>query len=276
VAIVQPAAGEGSLLATFDGGVYQSTDIQDGWQHIEIGVPGSGTPSVLRTIGSSASAASSVLAAGRGCLLLSEDGGARWQQIALPVRDADVVNAAASTDAVRDRTLYAVTRAVRVAADGSMEPNGLELWQTADLGAHWHRWVHAPTATVMSLAVPPPGGLDASLLVGYAGRVARPMRSAQEVRRGERRPLWQEAQIGASSSAVTAVAISPRVGRDRVVIAAADRQVLLSQDGGASFAAWDDELDVPLVTALSLAARADSGLDAYALGLGGTLWRRRM
>ena len=104
--------------------------------------------------------------------------------------------------------------------------------------------------------------------------MARPLRSAQEVRRGERRPLWQEAQIGNLGSAITAVALSPRVGRDRVVLAASEGQVYLSRDGGATFGAWDHDLDVPLVTALALAETGDGGLTAYALGLGGTLWRR--
>ena len=79
------------------------------------------------------------------------------------------------------------------------------------------------------------------------------MRSAQEVRRGERRPLWQEAQIGNLSSAITAIALSPRVSHDRTVVAAADDGVSLSRDGGATFAAWEHGLDVPLVTALALA-----------------------
>lgn len=276
VAFVQRADGEGTLLATFQSGVYESTDIEDGWRPAESHRLELGRPSKLTPDGNTASAASSVLAAGRECFVLSQDGGVSWHEVPPPVPNADIVNAAASVDVARDRTLYTVVRAGRIAADGSVEPDGLELWQTSDFGAHWHRWLHAPTATVMSLAVPPTGALDTALLVGYAGRVARPMRSAQEVRRGERRPLWQEAQIGYPSSAVTAVAYSPRVGRDRTVLAAADGQVYLSQDGGISFAAWDHELEVPLVTAIALAARPDGGQEAYALGLGGTLWRRRV
>jgi hypothetical protein len=276
VALAQHAAGEPSLLAAFGGGVYQSTDIQDGWRRVEIDGVVASSVSTLTPIGNTASAVSSILAAGPGCFLLSQDGGARWQTVPLPFNAADIVTAAASPDVARDRTLYAVTRAARVVADGSLEPDGLELWQTADLGAHWHRWLHAPSASVMSLAVPPNGTLSAGLLVGYPGRVAQPMRGAQEVRRGDRRPLWQEARIGAPSSAVTAVAMSPRVGQDRVVAAAAGSQVFLSQDGGASFATWDHELAVPLVTALALAARTGGGLEVYALGLGGTLWRHRV
>src|SRR5262249_24098072 len=156
------------------------------------------------------------------------------------------------------------------------EPAGLELWQTSDLGGRWSRWLQSPNATVMPIAVPLAGDLDVSVLVGHAGRVGRPVRSAQEVRRGERRPLWQEAQIGNPASAVTALALSPHLRADRVVLAAADNAVYLSRDGGATFGAWDDGFDAPLVTALALTVAPGGGLDAYALGLGGTLWRRRL
>jgi len=74
---------------------------------------------------------------------------------------------------------------------------------------------------------------------------------------------------------VTAIALSPAFSRDQTVFAAADRSVYVSRDGGASFEAWDHSLDVPIVTGLSVAETAEDGLIVYALGLGGTLWRRR-
>jgi hypothetical protein len=272
VAFVITPAGQPRLLATVGGRVWWSEDIETGWQPVDVAAGSDARAFVLSAVGDTAQATLTVLAAGQGCLALSQDGGTSWQAIPLPTPSASIVNAAASPDVARDRTLYAVTRATRVAADGSLEADGLELWQTGNLGRHWSRWLHSPTATLMSLAVPPAGALDTSLLAGHVGRVARPLRSAQEVRRGERRPLWQEAQLG-DPSAVTALALSPRVGRDRLVLAAADDAVYLSRDGGATFGAWDQDLEVPLVTALALAADGD-GLTAYALGLGGTLWRR--
>jgi hypothetical protein len=276
VAFARTLAGQPRLSATIGGRAYWSEDIETGWQTIGLQMGQTARASVLASGGDTTRATSTVLAAGHDCLALSVDGGATWQALSLPSPHAEVVDAAASPFVERDRTVYVVTRAARVTADGSLEADGLELWQTADLGRHWSRWLHAPTASVMALAVPPAGAFDASLLVGYDGRVARPLRSAQEVRRGERRPLWQESQIGDSGSAVTTLALSPRAGRDRIVLAAADDGVYLSQDGGATFSAWDDGLHVPLVTALAVAAHGDGKLIAYALGLGGTLWQRRL
>jgi hypothetical protein len=270
----QTPGGQPRLLAAIGSRVFWSEDIQSGWQPMELAVGSDARVSALNGIGQTDRPTSVVLATGPGTLLLSEDGGVSWRGLPLPTTRADIVGAAASPTVARDRTVYAVARATKVGADGSLESDGLELWYSSDLGQRWTRWLHSPSATVMPLVVPPPGALDTSLLVGHAGRVARPLRSAQEVRRGERRPLWQEAQIGDLGAAVTAVALSPRVGRDRVVVAASEGQVYLSRDGGDAFATWDHDLDVPLVTALAVAATEDGGLTAYALGLGGTLWQR--
>jgi hypothetical protein len=73
---------------------------------------------------------------------------------------------------------------------------------------------------------------------------------------------------------VTAIALSPCFERDHTVVAAADRSVYVSCDGGVTFTAWDDGLDVPMVTGVGVAEAAEGSLVVYALGLGGTLWRR--
>jgi photosystem II stability/assembly factor-like uncharacterized protein len=275
VAVVQLPRGAPSAIAAFAGRLFRSEDLASGWRPVDVGAAPAGNYSALRIAGNTAGGSAVVVASGSGGLALSLDGGETWRAIPPPRPGAEAVGATAAPDFSRDRTLYAVTRATQIGADGTPEPNGLELWQTADLGRRWTRWLHSPGAAVMPIAVPAAGDLDTALLVGHAGRIARPLRSAQEVRRGERRPLWHETPVGNPGSAVTALALSPRLRQDRTILAAADNAVYLSRDGGATFATWEDGLDVPLVTGLAL-ARVDDGLMAYALGLGGTLWRRRL
>jgi photosystem II stability/assembly factor-like uncharacterized protein len=275
VAVARGQDGQPSALTTFSGGLYRSEDLDAGWRRVEVGAASDARLSAVSVPGESGAGPSTVLVAGSGGLYLSSDGGETWSAIPPPRPGAEVVGAAASPVLARDRTVYAVTRATRSAPDGTVEHDGLEFWHSAHLGRRWARWLHSPNATVMPVAVPRPGDLDATVLVGHVGRVARPLRNAREVRRGERRPLWQEAQIGNPGSAVTAIALSPHARRDRAVLAAAEHGVSLSRDGGATFVGWAHGLDVPLVTALALTA-TDGGLEAYALGLGGTLWRRRL
>jgi hypothetical protein len=276
VGLVGQPAETTSLLATFADSLYRSDDSGATWQPVELPSSADGSPASTSLVATAVGSSRVVVAAGGSALALSLDGGETWQAVPLPAPHARIVGAAASPEVARDRSLYAVVRATRIAPDGSLEAAGLELWRTDDLGQRWSRWLQSPAASVMTVVVPRPGDLDAALLVGHAGRVARPLRSAQETRRGERRPLWQEAQIGNPSASITALALSPHARRDGVVLAAADDRVYLSRDGGATFSAWDHRLAVPLVTALAVLSADDGHLDAYALGLGGTLWRRRL
>jgi photosystem II stability/assembly factor-like uncharacterized protein len=279
VAIVPASDRAPTLLATFGDGLYRSDDTGSSWRRVVLPGASEAGPSSLSVAGGpglSTSSVRPVLTAGGSGLHLSVDGGASWRAIPRPDSRAEIVGAAASPDLGRDRTIYVVARAIRLAADGSAEPAGLVFWRSTDLGQHWARWLEAPDATVLPVAVPGAGDLEAAVLVGRPGRVARPLRDAREQRRGERRPIWQEARIGAPRAAVTALALSPHVRRDRTVLAAADAGVYLSRDGGAAFDAWDHGLDVPLITALTVVPTPGGAVTAYALGLGGTLWRRRL
>lgn len=277
VILVAPKRGSAvapAIYATFSDGLYLSDDLGAMWRRVELPVTSTTAPSFVSCTESSGDVPPMLVACGRGCLLLSRDGGESWQPLPLPPDRSDLAGAFASPDLARDVTIYAVARVTRANRDGTTEPAGLELWQTDNLGQRWHRWLESPTATVMSVATPVGGGLGTSLLVGHAGRVGRPQRSAQEVRQGERRPLWLEVQLGHLGSAITALAVSPRAHRDRTVLAASDASVFISRDGGETLSAWNHGLNLPLVTGLALATGEGDVLIAYALGLGGTLWRR--
>jgi len=232
--------------------------------------PTGGAPSVM------SGGQSTVLAAGSRCLLLSDDAGESWRALPLPRPDAEIVQVAASPELARDRTLYVGVRATHFERDGSRAYDGLELWRSDDLGAHWVRWSHDPLASVMPLVAPRPGHVASSVLMGRSGGVSRPLPQTAERRGGEVRPLWQTAPIGAPTEVITAVALSPRIRQDGLALAAGGGTPYLSRDGGATFGAWDSGIRTPLVTAISVVELPGGELAAYALGLGGTLWRRRL
>jgi hypothetical protein len=275
LAFARQADGQPVLLATYADGLYRTSEIETGWQREELaplGLPTGARPTCLRVVSDLTSGPTHVLAAGPGCLLLSEDAGHSWRALPLPRIDADVVQVAASPELAKDRTLYLAVRATRFERDGSLAYDGLELWRSDDLGARWTCWHHDSLASVMPLAVPRSGDLPVSVLVGQSGGVSRPLPQAAERRGGEVRPLWQTARIGATREVVTAVALSPRVREDRLVLAAGGGTPYLSRDGGGSFDPWENGITTPLVTSLEIVAVADGRLVVYALGLGGTLW----
>lgn len=285
LAFVRQADGSPALLATYPDGVYLSTDIEAGWRRLDLGLGPNAAARCLTAVGDTAgghagsvspTAPTTVLAAGARCLVLSEDGGGSWRALPLPTASAEIVQVAASPDLHRDGTLYVAVRATRFERDGSLVNAGLELWRTDDLGQSWARWLQAADASVMPIAAPHGGGIRASVLVGYPGRVGRPLSNSVERRHGEVLPLWQQARIGAPQETVTALAVSPADRRDGTVLTAGGPTVYLSRDGGETFGAWDQGMRTPLVTGLSLVQLPDGQLEAFALGLGGTLWRQRL
>jgi hypothetical protein len=172
-------------------------------------------------------------------LSLSEDDGRTWRT--LPSPGADLVSLALSARGV----LYAATSEVVV----------WRLWDGA-----WQRWFVRPDPT----DVVPLAATDAELLVGLAGRVWRPMRSAEEVRGSERRPMWQSAVLGDGSPRVTAL-----VHFGGGVAAGTSGGVFVSDHAGDHFAPLSEGLSPPAVVSLAY-PEAD---ELYALGLGGTVWR---
>ena len=103
----------------------------------------------------------------------------------------------------------------------------------------------------------------------------KPLRDAQEVRAGERRPIWRGVELTRQSVSVTALAASPNYRDDATLFATTGAGVYVSRDAGASFTPWSEGLTSAAVVALAISP--DYGRDrlVYALGLGGTIWRRR-
>jgi photosystem II stability/assembly factor-like uncharacterized protein len=275
VAVVVGAAGGSVVLAATPSGLSRTRDLGATWERVEPPAGAEQPISALSVAATMSGSPSVVIAAGAHVVVLSLDGGETWRALPRPADAGEIVGAACSPDMARDRTVYVAARAPQPIVQRVDGAPLLELWRSTDLGMHWSRWLQAANTATMPLAVPRPIAGQPAVLAGIAGRVAHPLAGAQEVRGRERRPIWQEARIGAPLASVTAVALSPSFARDQTVFAAADTSVYVSRDGGDSFETWDHGLTVPIVTGLGVAEATDGGLVVYALGLGGTLWRRR-
>jgi photosystem II stability/assembly factor-like uncharacterized protein len=177
----------------------------------------------------------------------------------------------ASPGFARDRTIFAGTS--KPAPDGTS--SDLVLWRSTDGGQRWRRWLVTRGPNVLPLAISPGFPIDETVFVGVGGRVMKPLRDAQEIRAGERRPIWRGVELTRQSVSVTALAASPNYRDDATVFAATGAGVYVSRDAGASFTRWSEGLASAAVVALAISP--DYGRDRliYALGLGGTIWRRR-
>ena len=168
----------------------------------------------------------------------------------------------------QDRTIFAATADVTESV----------LWRSKDGGERWQRWLVLPGTAVgrLPVAVAPTYPIDGTVLVGHGGRVWRPLRHVEEVRGGERRPTFRGAALGVSANpGITALSVSPLFTQDRTVFAASNIGTYISRNGGESFVAWNEGLDQPRMVSIAASPNYASDRLVYALGLGGTLWRRR-
>jgi len=264
------------VLAATPIGLHRSRDLGRSWERVDVDTSPDPSVSWLSTVGRQDNESSVVLAGGGRHLLLSLDGGESWRPIPLPDDRGEVVGGACSPDVARNQHVYAVARPGRHPGGDEAGDAGLDLWHTADFGERWSRVLGAPTATVLPIAVATTRAGEPVILAGRLSGVVRPLPGAQEVRSGQRRPIWLGPSISSPASTITALATSRTFAADQIVVASSGRSVYLSRDGGASFMAWDEGLDVPRIVALRIATAPGRPPMVYALGLGGTLWRREV
>jgi hypothetical protein len=195
-----------------------------------------------------------------GRLMVSGDEGRGWRDLALPVDGSEIV-------------------ALRVAPDGTIllvGTNGMELtlWCWKNLRG-WSRLLVEPSTGVarVALAVVPAEPVELGVVVGLGRRVLRPVRHAYEVRGRERRPVWRSAELGRGVASITALAASPV---ERAVFAATNAGVFVSLDAGETFAEWSDGLTNQRIVAIAVSPNYGQDRLVFALGLGGTVWRRSL
>ncbi|MDP8924235.1 MAG: hypothetical protein M3O34_15335 [Chloroflexota bacterium] len=213
-----------------------------------------------------------ILFAGRaaGEVLRSNDGGESWRSLGSITGGGELVSLVASPSFKTDRALLAVaTGAVGPSGEG-----GLILWRSTDGGAHWERWLDAPGVGLLSLAVPTAHWRDGALFVGAGRSVLVPIPNTRERRGGVSRPLWHATDLGPEVAAIVALATPSGGEAGRTLFAATNVGIFVSRDGGRSFAPWSDGLDPTATVALAVSPDYETDRLVFAVGLGGTIWRR--
>lgn len=206
----------------------------------------------------------------------SEDAGATWQRVGT-FEGASVVALAVSPGYAKDRTIVVGTRAAL--ADDYMN-SALSLWRSTDGGANWDRWMDERGRSALPLAIPPGHLGDGALYVGLDGVIAKPIRNTWRRGGSARVPVWITVRLADEqgySPAITGIAVSPNYRNDNTVFVATSAGIFVSRDAGRHFAPWSGGMGSTPVVALALTGKAGARGEqwVYALGLGGTIWRRR-
>jgi photosystem II stability/assembly factor-like uncharacterized protein len=258
-------ARDRTLYAATANGIQRSRDAGASWQAAS---PGTELPAARALLSGPhlADGGSPLLAAlTSGRLAQSDDEGESWRFLGAGFGAADIAAMAFSPDYGRDRTLFAAT-----SNSGFGEQSEMTLWKSHDAGRSWARWLVEPGGDVPSVAVSPTYSVSGLVFVGVGQRVFAPVRDAWETRQGERRPIWRGVQVGRHGTLTTALATANR----SVLFAATSAGVYVSRDSGEHFTSWNDGDGPTAVIALAVSPGYARDRLVYALGLGGTVWRR--
>ncbi len=236
----------GVVLAATGGGVRRAVAPFEAWQ------PVAGPSSAAARLVTSSHERALVLLEAHG-LFASDDAGLSWHSLPTPFQIHQVASAALGPGA----RIYIVTH----------DANEVMVWRSVDHGLHWQRVLHeAASVAVVPLAT---SSASDDVFVALPGRVLHPLPHATERRGGERRPMWRSVHL--DNAAITDLAVSPDYAHDKAVLVATNVGVLASHDGGQHLVPWSEGLEPASVVSLLWPEPSS----AYALTLGGTVWRRQ-
>jgi hypothetical protein len=204
---------------------------------------------------------------------------ALWAKLTPPSGGDQVVAVGVSPeiDEQRDAAIYVAT-----VGPGSGGGQSVTLWRTTDRGRRWDRWLEIPDVPgggALQVVALPANRWDDTVLVGLGGTVYRPRQGSWQIVGGGRRPVWDAIALPGEAAAgrvaaLTGLVASPDYARDRTVFAATSAGVCVSRDGGASFTLWSDGLDAVSTVAVAPSPAYAGDRLVFALGLGGSIWRR--
>ncbi|MFN8523521.1 MAG: hypothetical protein U0821_10540 [Chloroflexota bacterium] len=197
-------------------------------------------------------------------LVVSRDDGETWHDLE-PPPNGEILAVAASAERASGWTVFALTQD----SDG-----GRALWRSVDGNGRWARWLEPTPGGAVSVAVPPWHQSDGAVFLAAGRAVMRPIPSAEQRVRGERRPLWTETLVGTEGAVISGMSLSPAFRADGTVFVATSEGVFLSRDRGQTFEPWSEGMDAQAAVSVTPAADYATSGEVFALALGGGLWRR--
>ncbi|MBX3013277.1 MAG: hypothetical protein KF832_17290 [Caldilineaceae bacterium] len=190
-------------------------------------------------------------------LLTPEEGD--WQPLVVPWVGSQLLQLACTPTYAFDQTLYALTTQAAAA-----QPYLVQLWQSTDHGLTWQAiadfYAETPTA-VMTLPHDP---VEEPIWVGVGNRLIKIYRQADRT--------WAvDQQFLAPTTRIIGLATTDTYLESHLLYLTTNQGVLQSADGGASCTAVSDELTQQPVVAFF---PSSDEMPAYAVALGGVLWRQ--
>ena len=277
VAISPRYATDRTLFAALSSGLFRSSDDGASWWQIGMDTLPEAVGAVVVGPVSADGAPTLLLAVTlAGQLFASEDNGDTWTPMGKDFGGAAVIALAISPGYAKDQTIFAGTR--QPLPDGSGD-NHLILWRSVDGGERWYHWLETRGRSALPLAVPNGYLGDGALYVGLDQGVAKPIRNTWRKGGGDRLPVWNAVELFDDADkpvAITALVTSPHYRQDHTVFAATSGGLFVSRDSGRWFEPWSGGMGGAPVVALAVTPRGAEGQWVYALGLGGSVWRRRV
>jgi len=201
-----------------------------------------------------------------GKLLVSQDGGATWQDSGTPCEGQEILCIVASPTYAKDHTLLmgtaipaTVTKQARIA-----------VWRSTNGGATWRQITTQITSARWVDIVMPTGVLEnpaQQAILATGPFCLRPLRRAKDV--------WISTRVDPSGANTLSVVGIGEVDGGGVLFAATGTGVFRSVDGGRTWHSFAEGLASESFISLALVSR--EGRDClYALSLCGTLWKREL
>jgi len=266
VALSPQFVSDGALYAGTSAGVFRSRDRGDSWQLFAL--QGRNAPFVAL---SPAFQKDQVIVAATGDgIQWSADGGAIWKETETPSGGETLVVMSLALDS-RGRPVLLVGSWRGPSTDLRAR---LRVLSRTLPDSPWTLQFHSYTNTrIAALGIPDSFSQDGRFFIGSGECVYRAMSAARERTREGETPLWLPSGVGSKGFPVVSLVAGPGFAKSRALLASAGEGVFLSDNEGATWRRLGSGPGDRPITAVAPAPSFTASEEAYALAIGGRLWR---